>query len=100
MNDLEQDLRKALSRREAPPGFSDRVLARLPRQRGYPRWLALVATLLIAIAGLSAWQLRQRQQRIAAEKARADFVRALVITTSTLETTRALLQRTTGGRTI
>jgi hypothetical protein len=53
--------------------------------------------LLIAIAGLS---VREREKRNAAERARADFVKALEITTSTLETTRVLLHRQTEGRTI
>jgi hypothetical protein len=97
MNELEQDLRNALRRREPPPGFADRVRARLPRKRVYPRWLALAAMLLIAIAGLS---VREREKRNAAERARADFVKALEITTSTLETTRVLLHRQTEGRTI
>src|SRR5262245_42443809 len=100
MNDLEQDLRNALCRREPPPGFAGRVRARLPERRNHPGWLALVATLLIAIAGWSMWQAREQERRLAAEKARAELVKALQIATSTLETTRALLHRQTEGRTI
>ena len=100
MNDFEQDLRNALSRREPPPGFAERVVARLPRKTFGRQWLALAATILIAIAGISLWQLRERQARIAADTVRAEFVRALEITTSSLESTRTLLHRQTERKTI
>jgi hypothetical protein len=100
MRDFEQELRSALSRRDPPPGFADRVVARLPARRGRPRWLALVAALLIAIVSFTLWQQQRQQRRIAAEKARAELIRALEITSSSLEVTRVMLQRQTEGRTI
>ena len=100
MSDFEQDLRKALSHRDPPPGFADRVVARVPRRTFSRQWLALAAAILIVIAGLSMWQLRQREARLAADRARADLIRALEITTSSLETARILLQRQTERKTL
>ena len=99
-DDLEQDLREALHRREPPPGFADRVMARVPQRRAYPRWLALVATLLIAVVGASLWQVREQQNRASAEKARAELVYALQVTSHGLDTARAMLVRQTQGRKI
>ena len=98
MNDFEQDLRAALRHREPPPGFAERVVSRLPERRGYPRWLALAAALLIAIAGMSIWQVRERQQRMAAEKAKAELIYALQVTSHGLQTARTMLVRQAQGK--
>jgi hypothetical protein len=64
MNNLDQELRRALAREEPPAGFAERVLERLPsapsnvvpisaRGRGTPRFaFAAAAALAIATAGV------------------------------------------------
>lgn len=101
MRDFEDELRAALSRTEPPPGFPDRVMARLPVRRSYPRWIGLVAAILLVISSFSAWEVRrQREQRNAAERAQIELKQAMEITASTLETTKSLLQRHLEGRRI
>ena len=50
MDWLDEELRRALSRKDPPPGFAARVMART--RRAMPRWiLAAAAVLAIAAAG-------------------------------------------------
>jgi hypothetical protein len=102
MNEFENELRKALCRREPPPGFSDRVMARVPRKPNRLPWMAaLAAALVLVMAGISFWhQERERQRRVAAEKAKAELIYALQVTASGLETAKAMLQRQVGGKRI
>lgn len=92
-DDLERDLREDLAARPAPGGFAERVLARVtnqearePRVALFPHWQGALAAVLIAVALVTAgfWQ-RQRQQRIAGERARAQVMLALRITSHTLD---------------
>ena|SRR5579871_744786 len=53
---LEDELRLALQRREPPPGFTERVLARAyspvrPAQRSWTRWVAALAASVLLAAG-------------------------------------------------
>jgi hypothetical protein len=85
-DELENVLRRAL--RPADPGelFTRRVLARLadeparaplPRLRARPAWLALAASLLLAVAGTAAWH----HYRVAeGMQARAQLLEALRVT--------------------
>lgn len=50
MDWLEQELRRALARKEPAPGFARRVLAAARRRRA-PRWLAIAAALIVLTGG-------------------------------------------------
>ena len=103
MNEFEDQLRKALCRREPSPEFAERVVARLPRGRSNrtPWIAALAAAILLIVAGVTPFQQqRERQQRIAAEKAKAELIYAIQVTTSGLETAKAMLQRQPRGNRI
>ena len=63
MDWLEQELAKALARKEPAAGFDGRVRARLHRR---PRWLAIAATILVMMGGAEAW--RQYQGQVAKEQ--------------------------------
>lgn len=77
MNRLEDELRAALAREPAPPGFDQRLLRRLqpaPRRRWWGQWAAaaLAASLLLG-AGTAEYKRRQ------ASAAKSQLMRALVI---------------------
>ena len=101
MNHIEHELREALKRVEPPPGFADRVMARVPARRGgwIPRsWIAAAAAVLVAVVGAGSWDYQKaREQRIAAEKAKAELIFALELTSAKLQATRSKLLRHTGG---
>ena len=88
MNQIERDLREALHRREAPPGFAERVLAktRQPetrRHRGHSwAWLAAAALVLLMIGGIGIVQERRRQAE--GERAKEELMVGLRITGSKL----------------
>src|SRR5688500_8916341 len=110
MNDFEQKLKRAMSRQDPPEGFTERVLARVreaeterrqpaPAPHAAPWWKAWlnvfavpawrVATaaalaLVLTISGITAYQRHQERKR--AEKALADLMIALQITTKELRT--------------
>jgi hypothetical protein len=87
----EDDLRRALARREPPEGFAERVVARLsearPPVRRWPRWLAAAACLLVLSGAAFEWQ-RERVRR--AERVKEQVLLALRITSTHL---RAAQQR-------
>ncbi len=89
MNRLEQVLKNALARREAPDGFADRVLARaserVSRQQSAPqasllriftqplvRWAALVAFATAMIVGVHLHNLRRERRRRGSRQAASD----------------------------
>jgi len=79
---LEDRLRQTLGRKEPPPGFADRVMARLPvtmparrRSPGAWRWLVAMAACLLMVAGIG----RYREERRGVE-AREQLMLALEIT--------------------
>jgi ferric-dicitrate binding protein FerR (iron transport regulator) len=60
MDRLEDELRRALAREEAPEGFAERVLARRARvPSGARRWLAAAAIVLAAAGAAGAWREHQ-----------------------------------------
>jgi hypothetical protein len=92
LDEFERELREQLLARSAPEGFADRVMACVPRRRpsrsrwmefGLPMWRWAVAALLVAGMVLGGLE-RDRQQRIAGERARQQVLLALRITGSTL----------------
>ena len=92
---MDQELRDALQRKQAPPDLADRVLARInngegaavsnrgPGSHGVFRWLAAAAVLAIAVGGGERYYTQQQQ---AAETARVkeELRVALQITNDTL----------------
>jgi hypothetical protein len=104
--DLEHWLRQGLRPRQAPPGFSARLMARLPETSPVPssqtkRWVPAIrwatAVLLLGVAGGSYWQ-HQQQERVAGERARAQLFLALRMSAATLnDVQHKVLRSTTGG---
>ncbi|HXJ94015.1 MAG TPA: hypothetical protein VMT20_14290 [Terriglobia bacterium] len=118
MKPFEDELRRALGRREPPAGFTERVLARVRQESDARnpvstapgvqparriRWagwslfgprlrlgLAGVAVALVLAVSLSVWrQHREEQERIAGAAARAQVMQALRITSAKLSRVRA-----------
>lgn len=88
MSDLEKQLRDSLARRQPPPDFAGRVMARLPVERRPPapwmRWAgALAALLAVTVGGLEYRDYRQ------GERAKEQLVLALEIAAEKL----ALVER-------
>jgi hypothetical protein len=76
MDWLEQELKNALSRKEPPPDFAGRVLARVNRRAPSPvwrhsRWLAAAAALLVITGGAAAY--REHQGLVAKEQVMLAF---------------------------
>ena len=104
---LEDDLRRALKRTPAPPDFADRVIARVeqgdeplrfvpqPRRLSLKttamQWLAAAAAVVLLAGG--GMRYYERQQQIAeAERAQAEVMMALQITSEAFATVQAKLQ--------
>ncbi len=87
MKNFEDELREALRAPDVPPGFANRVLARLPYayppQPGRPslrRVTIWAAAVLICAGSLTGLQMeRAREQRARGEKAREEVMLALRI---------------------
>lgn len=108
MKDLENELRKALERREPPDGFAERVLARLePAPAPKPGWrealislvrvpdlrwatAAVVACLMLTLGALH--YRRVQQERAAGEAAKSQVMQALRIASSKLNVTLKKVQ--------
>jgi hypothetical protein len=110
MNPLEEKLREALRRKEAPPGFAARVMARLPpagasrnrRRESVWRWFhfpavrwsavaAAVACLLLAAAVVQ--HRREERARAEGEMAKVEVLRALRIASVKLNSACAKVQK-------
>ncbi len=100
MNRLENELRNAMKREEAPEGFADRVLARAAKTKMYGipiftrpvfRW-ALVGAMcmLLAVAGVEYRQAKREQAR--GEAAKAQLMLALRITADKLRLAQEKVQ--------
>lgn len=87
MNPLEPRLRDALRRQDPPEGFAERVLQRaqqIPRRRRPPQWL-LAASILTVLAPLGwGYHVYEARRRAEAERAQAQLVLALQITSQKL----------------
>jgi hypothetical protein len=109
--DLEQLLRQGLRPRQAPAGFTARVIAHVPEtspvvafqkepsfwapfRTSWMRWVT--ATLLLGFAGGSYWQYQQ-QERIAGERARNQLILALRMSATTLNDVQHKVLRSTKG---
>lgn len=102
MKRLEEELRQALQRREPPPGFAERVLARArarqaerrhPRWWGW-RWLAPVAAAAVVAVGLH--MVQARRQRLEGEAAKQQLLLALELTGSKLRYAEQRIQAVMG----
>jgi len=78
MDDLEQQLRRAFEREEAPPGFADRVIERTRARRSMPRWMAAAAAVLVLAGAGYGYRWRQGQE------AKREVLLAFRITSTTL----------------
>ena len=125
MKQLDDELRKALRRREPPPGFSGRVMARVeqlaeertraaakPARAARSPWnpwswfgrrlsvslgaVAAVAAVLLLAVGLALWQQhRIQQERREGEAARAQLLEALRVTSAKLNRVRTKVRAVT-----
>lgn len=102
MNRFEDELSEALRRREPPPGFADRVMARMaspPTARGFRRtlagwfrtpavrWAAAAACCLLLLAGFEIERRREMQSR--GEAAKEQLMLAVRIAGSKLQLAQA-----------
>jgi hypothetical protein len=105
--DLEHLLRQGLNPRQTPPGFTARVMARLPGTSPMPSfqkkrtfWVPMMrwatATLLLGLAGGIYWQ-HQQKERIAGERARNQLILALRMSAATLNDVQHKVLRSTKG---
>jgi hypothetical protein len=94
MNQVERDLRESLRRRQPPPGFAGKVLARTrqfePRRTSW-FWLAAAALVLLMIGGVAFLQEQRRQAE--GEKAKEQLLAGLRITGSKLNEVKSRLAR-------
>lgn len=94
MNQVERDLREALSRRQPPSGFAERALAKA-RKSGQRRtswvWLAAAALIVLMVGSVGFVQERSRQAE--GEKAKQQLMAGLRITGSKLGEVQARLAR-------
>jgi hypothetical protein len=98
MKNLDDELRHALRRVEAPAGFADRVVQRASRRqlharkanRPYLRWAA-AAMIAGALAGADQYRSIQnaREERLRGEAAKEQVVQALRIAGSKLQLVQA-----------
>lgn len=125
MRPLDEELRSAMRRREPPPGFTGRVMARVEqlaeeraRTSGRPAgartawrpfaWLgrqvsvsfgavAAVASVVLLAVGFALWQQhRIEQERRQGEAARAQLIEALRVTSAKLNRVRSKVRSVTG----
>ncbi len=102
MKPMEDDLRRALRRKEPPEGFARRVMERLgeaPARPGVP-WVlaargswwraaaAAVCVVVLTVGGALRYE-HDRRDRLAAEAARDQLLTALRLTAGKLKMTRA-----------
>ena len=106
---LEHELRRALSRKDPPAGFDDRVLARVaaretvrmtpPRRRWPHAVLPLAASLMLAFGATYYMQQQQererREERLQTEQAAQDVVLALQIASEKISAAQAKVEEIT-----
>ena len=88
MNDLEDLLRDALERREPPPGFAERVMARVPRRPPVFAWwrqMAAIAALLVVTVSSAMYERHREVERRRAVEASHELIFALRLTAAKLD---------------
>jgi len=105
MDRLEDALREALRRKQAPEGFAERVLARQSTPARWDRfrfwldppslrWAGAAALTLVLLAGIQ--YSAERRRRAEGEAAKQQILTALRITADRVEYTREKVVRATG----
>ena len=106
---LEQELRRALKRKDPPSGFDDRVLSRIAKgetvdiataRRGWARISLPIAASLLVVFGTTFYfqqqeQREQRENQAQTEQAARDVVLALQIASETISAAQARVQEIT-----
>jgi len=96
---LENELRHALRLEAPPPGFAERVFERVARERtrsaerGWKNWrrffatpaLRWVAAGALCLVAVGAYEVREREQRLAGEEAKRKVMLALRITSAKMQ---------------
>jgi hypothetical protein len=111
MTPFEQELKKALARREPAAGFSERLLARieeerraaavpwwrklLPQSRRMMAWAAPVCAVALLTSGTVLYQ--EHQRTVQGERARQQLLLALRITSDKLQATERQLHEVESG---
>jgi len=88
MNELDNLLKDALQRREPPPGFAERVMARVPRRPPVFAWwrqMAAIAALLVVTVSSAMYERHREMERRRAEQASQQLIFALRLTAAKLE---------------
>jgi hypothetical protein len=87
MKSFEDALRSALTRRDPPEGFADRVLAAASHRPPslYRRWAAAAAVLILVLTGVIEHERRQRAEEQLAGEA---LIRAIEIANAKLDVAR------------
>jgi len=84
MSQFERDLRESLRRKQAPPAFAARVLARTRESEVHKtyrwRWLAAAALIVLAVSGMIF--VREQRRRAESERAKQQLMVAFRITGS------------------
>ena len=113
-DELNSELRKALSREEPPVGFEARLMARLAsepkRETGLARWFKLAmprfpmmsrlafASVLCLMVAAGVHYERERQERVEGEAAKAKLMQALRVTGTELQAVREKVMASSGDR--
>ncbi|BDC51812.1 hypothetical protein F183_A41270 [Bryobacterales bacterium F-183] len=104
MFENDDDLKAAFPRVEPPPGFEQRVMARLNEPAkvrktatfGFAAWAGVAAMAMLSVSGINAYQQEREQQRAIA--ARDQLLLALQITGKTLDSVRDQLNSNNNNR--
>lgn len=109
-NHIDEQLKRALRRREPPEGFADRVLARVQAQTSPTqaslwtvwrmpslRWAAVAALVAVGVTGVG-YQLHERQEKAEAMAAKQQVMLALRITGSKLRVAKQKVKAMETGK--
>lgn len=90
---FESELQEALRRKAAPDGFTDKVMNAIERHqvrpRRVPRIAAAAAALVIVLGG---WTIHRVEERREGERAKAQLMTALRLTSKKLQETQQHVQ--------
>jgi hypothetical protein len=98
MDPMEQELKDALRRQQAPDWFAQGVMAKVKAEQarkashwsGWMRWATALAMLVVVMAGIRMEQVRR--ERIAGEHAKEQLILALQVTGSKLRQAQMRVQ--------
>ena len=110
MNEIDEQLKRALRHCEPPKGFADRLLARLEKEPSvaalrparmpwrWPalRWAAVAALIAVAATGIG-YQIHERREEAEAKAAKQKVMLALRITGSKLKVAKQRLKAVESG---